>query len=129
MKDGLDLPHPILEHYLKSDHLVLPLLNEYHAVALGLATPEELRLVNRMALKVNVVLKSFFERQNLKLVDFTLNSVVTTSTFFWGTRSLPTPVGFGTLGQTRDTTLNIFDKIWTACVKSTRKSGTGCSRG
>jgi phosphoribosylaminoimidazole-succinocarboxamide synthase len=39
---------------------------------MGLATPEELKLINRMASKVNVVLKSFFERRNLKLVDFTL---------------------------------------------------------
>jgi len=72
LKDGIDLPHAILEHYLKSDHLPQPLLNEYHVLAMGLATPEELKLINRMASKVNVVLKSFFERRNLKLVDFTL---------------------------------------------------------
>jgi phosphoribosylaminoimidazole-succinocarboxamide synthase len=72
LKDGIDLPHAILEHYLKGDHLPRPLLNEYHVLAMGLATPEELKLVNRMASKVNVVLKSFFERRSLKLVDFTL---------------------------------------------------------
>lgn len=72
MKDGVDLPHAILEHYLKSDHLPPTLLNEYHVLAMGLATPEELKLINRMTSKTNVVLKSFFERRNLKLVDLTL---------------------------------------------------------
>ena len=72
MKEGIDLPHPILEHYLKSNHFPPPLLNEYHILVMGLATPEELKLINRMASKVNVVLKSFFERRGLRLVDFTL---------------------------------------------------------
>ena len=72
MKEGIDLPHPILEHYLRVDHLRAPLLNEYHILAMGLATPEELKLINRIASKVNVVLKSFFERWNLKLIDLTL---------------------------------------------------------
>ena len=72
MKEGLDLLHPILEHYMKSDHLPPPLLNEYHILVMGLATPEEIKLVNRIATKVNVVLRSFFERRNLKLLDFAL---------------------------------------------------------
>jgi phosphoribosylaminoimidazole-succinocarboxamide synthase len=69
MKEGMDLPHPIFEHYLRTDHVRAPLLNEYHILAMGLATPEELKLINRMASKVNVVLKSFFERRSLKLID------------------------------------------------------------
>lgn len=69
MKEGLDLPHPIFEHYLKLDRSERPLLNEYHVFAIGLATPEELKLLNRMASKVNVVLKSFFERRGIRLVD------------------------------------------------------------
>jgi phosphoribosylaminoimidazole-succinocarboxamide synthase len=72
MKEGIDLPHPIFEHYLRTDHVRAPLLNEYHILAMGLATPEELRLINRIASKVNVVLKSFFERRSLKLIDSTL---------------------------------------------------------
>jgi phosphoribosylaminoimidazole-succinocarboxamide synthase len=72
MKEGLDLLHPIFQQYLRVDHLRAPLLNEYHSLAMGLATPEELKLINRMASKVNVVLKSFFVRRNLKLIDLTL---------------------------------------------------------
>jgi phosphoribosylaminoimidazole-succinocarboxamide synthase len=72
MKEGIDLPHPIFEHYLKVDHLQFPLLNEYHILAMGLAAPDEMKLVNRIASKVNVVLKSFFQRRGLKLIDCTL---------------------------------------------------------
>jgi phosphoribosylaminoimidazole-succinocarboxamide synthase len=72
MKEGIDLSHPIFEHYLRVDHLPAPLLNEYHIFAMGLATPDELKLINRIASKVNVVLKSFFERRGLKLIDCTL---------------------------------------------------------
>lgn len=49
MKESLDLPHPILEHYLNSDHLPRPLLNVHHMLAMGFATPEKLKLINRMA--------------------------------------------------------------------------------
>ncbi len=72
LKEGTELPHPIIEHYWKSDSPNRPLVNEYHIFALGLATPEELRLLNRLSSKVNVVLKSFFSRRGMKLVDVTL---------------------------------------------------------
>ncbi len=72
VKEGLELQYPIIEHYLKSDQLGDPPLNEYHIYAFCLALPEELKTVNRMASKVNAVLKSFFERRGIKLVDFKL---------------------------------------------------------
>jgi phosphoribosylaminoimidazole-succinocarboxamide synthase len=72
IKEGVDLPHPVIEHYLKSNRALRPLMNEYHIFAIGLATPEELKLVNRVATKVNVVLRSFFERRGIRLVDCTL---------------------------------------------------------
>lgn len=72
LKEGTELPHPILEHYLKTDRGNRPLLNEYHVFAIGLATPDELRLLNRLTSKVNVVLKSFFARRGIKLIDVTL---------------------------------------------------------
>ena len=72
LKEGQELPHPIIEHYLKNPELENPLLNEFHLSALGLATLEELKVINRTASKINAVLKAFFERRDLKLVDFTL---------------------------------------------------------
>lgn len=72
LREGQELPHPIIEHYLKNRQLGNPLLNEFHISAFGLATPEELKVINRTASKINAVLKSFFDRRELKLVDFKL---------------------------------------------------------
>ncbi len=49
-----------------------PLILESHAYAFEYATPDEMKHISRMALKVNAVLKSFFNRRNLKLVDYSI---------------------------------------------------------
>ena len=49
-----------------------PLLNSYHALALGLATKEEIENIKSMAFKVNSVLKEYFKSLNVTLVDFKL---------------------------------------------------------
>lgn len=70
--EGLKLASPIVEFYLKDDDLGDPLMNESHAVALGVATAGELAALSRQAERVNEVLKSFFIRRKLRLVDFKL---------------------------------------------------------
>ncbi len=70
--DGEDLRYPIIEFYLKNDELNDPMMNEYHAAAFGLATPEEMKSIVRYATKVNAILKSFFIRRKVRLVDFKL---------------------------------------------------------
>ncbi|MBM2840509.1 MAG: Phosphoribosylaminoimidazolesuccinocarboxamide synthase [Bacteroidetes bacterium] len=72
MKEGTELTVPIIEHYYKNPDLGNPLTNEFHIYSLGLATPEQLRAINRIASKTNVVLKSFFERRDLKLLSMSL---------------------------------------------------------
>ena len=71
-KEGDKIETPILEFFLKDDDLHDPLMNEYHAYALNLATKDELRQISKLAMKINVVLSSFFERRNILLVDFKL---------------------------------------------------------
>jgi phosphoribosylaminoimidazole-succinocarboxamide synthase len=68
--EGTAMEYPILEHYLKDDKLHNPMINEYHAYAFGHANPEEMHAISRIAAKVNAILKSFFDRRNLILVDF-----------------------------------------------------------
>jgi phosphoribosylaminoimidazole-succinocarboxamide synthase len=68
--EGSQLDYPILEYYLKSDPLGDPMINEYHALALGYAQPDEMRTVGRLASKINAILKSFFERRGLMLASF-----------------------------------------------------------
>ncbi len=70
--EGTVLDKPIVEFYLKDDDLDDPLMNESHAVALGVATLEELSVLRNRAEAINVVLKEFFAQRKLKLVDFKL---------------------------------------------------------
>lgn len=70
--EGKTLDYPIFETYYKNDQLGDPLINEHHAFALGIAKPEEIRALHRMTAKINAILKSFFERRGLLLVDFKL---------------------------------------------------------
>jgi phosphoribosylaminoimidazole-succinocarboxamide synthase len=70
--EGTVLEKPIVEFYLKDDDLDDPLMNEGHAVALGVATLEELSFLKDRAEAINALLKTFFAERKLKLVDFKL---------------------------------------------------------
>jgi phosphoribosylaminoimidazole-succinocarboxamide synthase len=72
LKEGTVLTNPIVEYYLKSDELGDPLFTEQHIFALGLASGEELNLIKSLTLKINELLKTFFAKRNIKLVDFKL---------------------------------------------------------
>ena len=72
MREGQDLPTPVIELYYVQDELHRPMLNEFHVYVLSIASPDELRIMNRIASKANAVLRSLFERRGLKLVEFTL---------------------------------------------------------
>lgn len=71
-KEGFVLETPIIELYLKDDDLDDPLMNESHAVALGLASYEELDRLKELAAAINTLLRSFFADRKLNLVDFKL---------------------------------------------------------
>jgi phosphoribosylaminoimidazole-succinocarboxamide synthase len=70
VEDGITLKYPVFELYLKDDARHDPMINETHCFAFGMCTPEEMRAINRITSKINAVLKSFFERRDLLLVDF-----------------------------------------------------------
>ena len=70
--EGIVFAQPTIEFSYKCDELDDPLLNHYHALALGLATQEEIDLIISMAFKVNEVLKKFFSEVGVTLVDFKL---------------------------------------------------------
>lgn len=72
MEEGKVLDIPILEFYYKNDAFHDPLLNESHIYAMNLATKEDVSKISRMAKKINAILVDYFERRNLKLVDFKL---------------------------------------------------------
>ncbi len=72
VEEGVRLAKPIVEFYYKDDDLGDPLINNYHIAALKLATPAELKKIEEMALKVNSVLKPYFDKRGILLVDFKL---------------------------------------------------------
>lgn len=70
--EGEVLPQPILEFSYKNDDLGDPMINRYHATALGLATDEEIDNIIAQAFKINEILQKIFDKANLVLVDFKL---------------------------------------------------------
>lgn len=70
--EGEVLPQPILEFSYKNDDLSDPMINRFHATALGLATDEEIDNIIAQALKINELLQAIFDKANLVLVDFKL---------------------------------------------------------
>ncbi len=72
VEEGRVLPSPTLELSYKNDELGDPLLNHYHALALGLCTREELAVIERYAFAVNDFLKNFWQERGVTLVDFKL---------------------------------------------------------
>ena len=70
--EGEVLPRPILEFSYKNDELGDPMINRYHALALGLATEEEIDDIIAQAFKINELLQVIFDKANLVLVDFKL---------------------------------------------------------
>ena len=72
VEEGIVLDKPIFEMSYKNDEFGDPLLNGDHAVALKLATREEIEFLRNQTLKINEIMKRFFLKMDLKLVDFKL---------------------------------------------------------
>jgi len=72
VEEGIVFDEPTFEFSYKNDDLHDPLLNDAHALALKLATKEEIATIRAMALKVNELLKAYFLGLNIRLVDFKL---------------------------------------------------------
>ena len=72
VEEGIVFDAPTIEFSYKNDDLHDPLINEYHALALKLATKEEIETIKSMAFKINGILKEYFLSLNVKLVDFKL---------------------------------------------------------
>lgn len=72
VEEGIVFDAPTIEFSYKNDDFGDPLINSYHALALGLATAEEIETIKAMAFRVNDVLKAFFKGVQVDLVDFKL---------------------------------------------------------
>ncbi len=72
IEEGIEFSEPVFELCYKKDELGDPLINEDHAVVIGLATREEIKAIKEQTMKINEVMKAFFKKAGLKLVDFKL---------------------------------------------------------
>ena len=72
VEEGIVFEQPTIEFSYKNDDLGDPLINEYHALALKLATREEIDTIKALAFRTNELMKDFFKKINVDLVDFKL---------------------------------------------------------
>lgn len=72
VEEGIVFAEPTIEFSYKNDELHDPLINSYHALALGLAAKDEIETIKSIAFRVNDILREYFLRLNVKLVDFKL---------------------------------------------------------
>ena len=70
MEEGIQLKCPTLEFSYKNDDLHDPFINGYYALALDLATQEEIDVISRYAFKVNEVMRRYFAGLGIELIDF-----------------------------------------------------------
>ncbi|MBQ7714874.1 MAG: phosphoribosylaminoimidazolesuccinocarboxamide synthase [Clostridia bacterium] len=72
VEEGIVFAEPTIEFSYKNDELHDPLMNSYHAIALGVATRDEIEKIKNAAFKINDIMKEYFLSLNVKLVDFKL---------------------------------------------------------
>ncbi len=72
LEEGTPLKRPVVELYYKDDALGDPLINYYHALAIEIATREQMDLMEEMGLKVNAILQEYLKDKKVILVDFKL---------------------------------------------------------
>ncbi len=72
VEEGVVFDSPTIEFSYKNDELGDPLMNDYHAIALKLATREEIETITNYAFAVNRELKAFWAECGVTLVDFKL---------------------------------------------------------
>ncbi len=72
LEEGTVLSRPVVEFYYKDDALGDPLINRSHALAIGIATREQMDYLEQQALQINGILRAFLREREIDLIDFKL---------------------------------------------------------
>jgi phosphoribosylaminoimidazole-succinocarboxamide synthase len=72
LAEGTELKTTVFELSYKDDSLGDPLINDYHAVAIGASTFDEIKEIKRITFEINDILSAFFLQRGIKLIDFKL---------------------------------------------------------
>lgn len=70
--EGSALASPVLEFSYKNDDLGDPMINDYHALAMKLATEEDIATIKELTFKINDIMIEYFKHVGIELVDFKL---------------------------------------------------------
>lgn len=70
IEEGTKLVAPTLEFSYKNDELGDPMINDYYAIAIGIATREEIDQITELVFKINEVLVKYFAECGIELIDF-----------------------------------------------------------
>ncbi len=98
-------------------------MNSYHALALKLATAEEIDLIKKYAFAVNDLLRGFMKKIGIDLVDFKLEFGKTSDgTIVLADEISPTPAACGTNRPTRSWTRTVSAGTWAGPRRPTRRS-------
>ncbi len=72
IEEGTKLKTTVLEYSYKNDELGDPMINTYHAFAMGLATADELKTIDAYSFKINEILGAYLKDLGIELIDFKL---------------------------------------------------------
>jgi len=72
LEEGTVMNKIVLEFCYKNDDLGDPMINDYHILALNLASEDQLKEVKKYAFKINEVLANYFQEKGIRLIDFKL---------------------------------------------------------
>ena len=70
ISEGTVLKRPLLEYYLKDDDLGDPLVSKEHIYSFEWANEKEIKIIDKMSLRINDILQGIFRGVGIKLVDF-----------------------------------------------------------
>jgi phosphoribosylaminoimidazole-succinocarboxamide synthase len=72
LAEGSPLKTTVFELSYKDDSLGDPLINDYHAAAIGASTFAEIEEIKNITFRVNEILSAFFLNRGIRLIDFKL---------------------------------------------------------
>lgn len=72
LEEGVKMNRTVLEYCYKDDALGDPMVNEYHILAMGWATEEELDKIASYSLRINELLSDYLKDAGIELIDFKL---------------------------------------------------------
>lgn len=70
LENGTKIPNTVYELRYNCDQLADPMINEHHAVALGIVTYEEIDYMLSLARRTNEALKELYHKAGIELIDF-----------------------------------------------------------